>query len=82
MTISENAHVSNALDWQHGDVEPSTFALHNAQIEATLAVAYEARTANMLALYKMGGLWRSAVLREELGYAIKARLGASETTDA
>ena len=44
-----NEHVSNALDWQHGDVEPSTFALHNAQIEATLAVAHEQRTANLLA---------------------------------
>lgn len=44
-------------------------------IESMLAVAYEQRTANMLALYNQGGLWRSAVLRAEFGYKIKERLG-------
>lgn len=51
--MNVNEHVDNALDWQHGDAEPSTFALQNAHIEATLALAYEQRTANMIALYRM-----------------------------
>jgi hypothetical protein len=46
-----NPHISNAIDWQHGDDEPSAFALQNAQIEATLAVAYELRTANLIAMW-------------------------------
>ena len=50
--MSENQHVDNALDWQHGDSEPSTFALSNALIEATLALAYEQRTANLIAAYQ------------------------------
>jgi hypothetical protein len=55
--MTENPHISNAQDWQHGEEQPSAFALQNAQIEATLAVAWETarladeqRTANLIAV--------------------------------
>jgi hypothetical protein len=70
MITSENHHAHVAQMTGLPDEE--------RQIEATLAVAYEQRTANMIALYTAGGLWRSAVKRAEFGYAIKERLGATE----
>ena len=70
MTTSENDHSYTAQLGAIGEPE--------RQIEATLALAFEQRTANMLALYTAGGLWRSAVLRTELGYAIKERLRIAE----
>ena len=51
--MSTNEHVSNAVDWATpiaGFEQVSTFAMQNAQVEATLALAYEARTANLIAL--------------------------------
>ena len=69
--MSQNEHVIAAQNW-------SGHEMAERQIEATLALAFEQRTANMLALYTAGGLWRSAVLRTELGYAIKERLRIAE----
>jgi hypothetical protein len=74
MTTSQNQHSYAAQD--NNGLEEAGRA-----IEATLAVAFEQRTANMIALYTAGGLWRSAVKREEMGYQIKERLGASEAFD-
>ena len=71
MSNAQNSHADTAQDdYNHTTGE--------RQVEAALAVAYEQRTANMLALYTAGGLWRSAVLRAEFGYEIKKRLGVEK----
>jgi hypothetical protein len=46
-----NAHMDDAVDWLDTprDHEASQYALAQAQIAATLAVAHELRTANMIA---------------------------------
>lgn len=88
--MTENPHISNAQDWQHGEEQPSTFALQNAQIEATLAVAWETarladeqRTANLIAVEQgqyaafMGGCLNEEgrVIWENAGGQLLDRLG-------
>lgn len=71
MSTSESNHATAAQN--HSGLEES-----DRHIEAALAIAYEQRTANMIALYTAGGLWRSSVSRTEFGYEIKERLGVAQ----
>lgn len=82
--MSGNEHISNALDWQHGEAEPSAFALQNAQIEATLALAYEQRTANLIAMLQPIQCADGVVIHSKAQFAVTAigtiqeRLGVSQ----
>lgn len=82
--MSGNEHISNAQDWQHGEAEPTTFALQNAQIEATLALAHEQRTANLIAVLQPIHCAQGSVIHPQVGAALKTltvihkRLGIEE----
>lgn len=74
-------HLLDALNEGNGDLEA---ALNIAQLEATLALAYEQRTANLIALMAIGVTDMSGwpdefvevnIKRNEI---IKARLGLNE----
>lgn len=86
-TVNDNQHYQNAkealgyLEDSRGSyVDPTTQALTTAQIEATLALAFEQRTANLVAL----NTWMSdrGYVSKPLAQLLDERLGFTGTVEA